>query len=74
MRLPGGEYAVIPITQLREYCLNPQHPVDKHKARVFRAALGLHPEDATELRLRFAQAAVETDVIIARPTDTDSSS
>jgi len=64
MRLPGGQYAIIPIEKLREYCLNPEHPVGKHKARVFRAALGLRAEDATELGLALARAAVEMDVIL----------
>ena len=64
MRLPGGEHALIPIEKLRDYCLNPEHPLGKHKARVFRAALDLRAEDAAELQLRLAKAAVEVDVIL----------
>jgi len=63
MRLPGGEHAIIPIAKLTEYCLNPEHPTGKHKARVFRSALDIGLEDVDELRLRLAQAAVEEDVI-----------
>ena len=36
--------------KLRDYCLNPDHPRGKHKARVFRETLGYCQEDAEELR------------------------
>lgn len=38
------------IGKLRAYCLNPDHPRGRHKARVFAATLGLAQEDAGELR------------------------
>ena len=68
MKLPGGEQAVIPIAKLREYCLNPEHPVGKHKARVFRATLGIGLEDSTELRFRLAKAASESEVLFSSST------
>ena len=41
MLLPNAEKAVVDISKLRDYCLNPNHEVGKHKARVFSAALNL---------------------------------
>ena len=38
--LPNHKRAVIPDEKLVEYCLNPTHPVGKHKAIVFRTVLG----------------------------------
>ena len=44
--LPGYEKAVIPIQKLRTYALNADHPEGKHKARVFKAALGIEQAHA----------------------------
>ena len=40
MKLPNGHRAIVDLVKLRDYCLSPQHPTGRHKARVFRAALG----------------------------------
>ena len=50
MKLPNADQAVVDIAKLRDYCLNPLHPVGKHKARVFRSALGFTIDDAERLR------------------------
>jgi len=50
MPLSNAEQAVVEIQKLRDYCLNPNHPRGKHKARVFESALGLTREDAEKLR------------------------
>jgi len=44
--LPHYEKAVIPIEKLRDYALDPGHPEGKHKARVFKAALGIEQAHA----------------------------
>jgi hypothetical protein len=44
--LPNSQQAVIELAKLREYCLSPEHPRGRHKARVFREALGLSVDDA----------------------------
>ena len=49
-RLPNAESAVLDIRKLADYCLNGDHPRGRHKARVFRTALGIGPDDANELR------------------------
>jgi len=50
MLLPNGDLAVVDIEKLRDYCLNPLHMKGKHKARVFKAALGMTESDAERLR------------------------
>jgi len=55
--LPNGDRAVVDIAKLNDYCLNPHHEDGKHKARVFRSALGLGRKDAEWLRGKLLQAA-----------------
>ena len=50
MKIPNAENAVADIRKLREYCLNPDHPRGKHKARVFESVLGVMRTDAEFLR------------------------
>lgn len=49
-RLPNHGIAVVDVRKLAEYCLNPRHPRGRHKARVFRDALGISEHDASWLR------------------------
>jgi hypothetical protein len=44
--LPNRAHAEIDQRKLRDYVLNPQHPEGRHKARVFRSALGLTALDS----------------------------
>ncbi|MDT8434921.1 MAG: hypothetical protein RQ731_09240 [Anaerosomatales bacterium] len=48
-RLPGHEHAIIPEEKLR-YCLDPMHETGRHKAHMFRSALGIDLEDTPRLR------------------------
>lgn len=61
MRLPNCHKAVVEIEKLRDYSLNPNHPVGKHKARVFRATLGISRRDADWLRERALEIALRDD-------------
>jgi hypothetical protein len=56
MRLPNAKNAVVDIEKLRNYCLNPDHPEGKHKARVFREKLGFTDKDAERLRQLILEA------------------
>jgi hypothetical protein len=56
-RLPNCDRATLDIRKLEEYCLNPAHPRGRHKARVFRDALGLQRNDASWLRNVLLEAA-----------------
>ncbi|MEK8089899.1 DUF6883 domain-containing protein [Thermithiobacillus plumbiphilus] len=61
MILPNGERAIVDIAKLRDYCLNDGHPEGRHKARVFRSALGLASPDAAILRDALLDAARVND-------------
>ena len=50
MKVPNAEHAFIDARKLTDYCLNENHPVGKHKARLFDTALNLRKENALELR------------------------
>lgn len=56
MPLPNAENAVVDIRKLRDYCLNLNHEVGGHKARVFAAALNLTYQDAEILRAALLEA------------------
>lgn len=66
MKLPNGDKAVIDERKLVDYSLDPNHPVGKHKARVFRAAIGLTQADAALLREALLEAAKGRDVAPGR--------
>src|ERR1041384_3799034 len=68
MQLPNSHKAVVEIEKLRDYSLNSNHPVGKHKARVFRAALGITIEDAAWLRERAFEIAVSGDANAQSPS------
>jgi hypothetical protein len=48
--LPHAHRAEVDIAKLRDYCLSPAHPRGRHKARLFKAALGIAQTDAEWLR------------------------
>jgi hypothetical protein len=50
MLLPNFEDATVDIRKLTEYALDPESPRGRHKARVFRSALGYTMDNAEELR------------------------
>jgi hypothetical protein len=64
MKLPGGEMAIVDMAKLRDYCLDPQHPRGRHKARVFATTLGLMQSDAEFLREALLQAAREAETLV----------
>lgn len=53
-------------TKLSDYSLSPDHPVGKHKARVFEASLGLRWEHAAEMQRRPLEAAQTYDCIATK--------
>jgi len=58
MKLPNPHKAVVDIAKLRDYSLNLSHSVGGHKARVFKAAIGLSVQQAAWLRERALEIAV----------------
>ena len=64
MKLPNGEKAVVEIAKLRDYCLSVAHPEGRHKARVFRAVLGIGPAESHMLQERLLAAACDQDAVV----------
>lgn len=62
MKLPNGERAEISSQKLIGYCLNPEHPRGKHKARVFQSVLGIGLENVEELLELIQRDAIEGEV------------
>lgn len=68
MRLPNRKRVLVDLVKLREYSLNPDYQSGGHKARVFRAALGLTLDDAEWLRAEVIKIATESDAVIGEPS------
>ncbi|PYT30151.1 MAG: hypothetical protein DMG57_09150 [Acidobacteria bacterium] len=58
MKLPNGDKAIVDLAKLLDYCLNPQHPRGRNKARVF-ASIGIQRAEAEYLRYALLVAARE---------------
>lgn len=69
MRIPNADQAIVDIVKLRDYCLNPQHPRGKHKARKFAAALGMEQSDAATLQKAILHAVATFDTAIEGEKD-----
>jgi hypothetical protein len=67
--LPHGDQAILDIRKIEDYCINASHPRGRHKARVFREALGLQRSDAAWLRDVLLEAARSSE---ASPVAVDS--
>jgi hypothetical protein len=61
-KLSNGENAIVPMEKLVNYCLNPDHPRGKDKARVFASVLGFTQNSASQLAALAQQAAVNGEV------------
>ena len=62
-KLPNFQNAVIEIEKLHDYCLNPEHPAGKNKARVFQSVLGITRDDSEELKEQILQGIRKTAAI-----------
>ena len=65
MKLPGWKHACIDDQKLVGYCLNPEHPEGRHKARVFYSALGLSQSDWPLLKEALLHAVEHETVEVA---------
>ena len=68
MKLPNFQKVIIPESKLSGYCLNSEHKDGQHKARVFRAALGLTAENSDELRNALLQATINYEAEFQKNT------
>lgn len=65
-RLPNAAKAVVDKAKLSSYVLNPDHPVGRNKARVFRATLGVTQDDAGLLEAALLAAAADEEGVLER--------
>jgi len=66
MRLPNGRHARVDDRKLLDYVLNPNHPVGRHHARLFRDLLGIGRENHSVLKDALLQAARESEATAGR--------
>jgi len=66
MKLPNCERAIVDLDKLTRYRLDPAHPRGRHKARVFRAALGIATESASVLHDALLRAAATEEMVPGR--------
>lgn len=52
--------------KLRDYCLNPHHPVGKHKAKVFSSQLGIERDDGQWLKEEIIEKIKDADIVWGR--------
>jgi hypothetical protein len=62
MKLPNGERAIVEDRKLQDYCLNPNHPRGRNKARVF-ASVGIGQADVGVLRKALFAAATSAEAL-----------
>lgn len=67
MKLPGAEIAIVDDNKLTDYCLNPEHPRGKHKARIFAKVLGITREnvDILQTALKMAASTEEAELVFS---------
>lgn len=64
--LPNADRAVIDPAKFASYALNPDHPTGRHKARVFRAALGYDQSNFQDLMDRIRLAMSQEEAVLLR--------
>ncbi len=69
MKLPNAQNAVVEMEKLVDYCLNPDHPRGKHKARVFLSSCGMTAQHADDLRDALLAAARNLDAEVGEEDD-----
>lgn len=66
MQLPNAQDAFIDDRKLMDYCLSEFHPVGKHKARVFKAALNYGLEDFNKLKAAILEQATKDAAVLTQ--------
>jgi hypothetical protein len=62
-KLPHTDHLFLDVRKLSAYCLDPTHPRGRHKARVFRDALGIGPKEAAWLRAQILDGVEISDAV-----------
>ncbi len=64
MKLPNCEKAIVDDDKLLAYCLDPEHKVGKHKARVFQSALHINIDNFYILKEAILMAALTENAVL----------
>jgi hypothetical protein len=64
MLLSNYENAVLAVEKLEEYCLNEQHPIGKHKAKLFKIMLGITHKESEWLSIEIKQKLLTCDAVL----------
>ena len=64
MVLPNAEIAYIDDRKLIDYCLSENHPIGKHKARVFMSALDYSLENFQDLKENILKGILKNDAVL----------
>lgn len=62
MKLPNGDRALVEDAKLRDYVLNPRHPVGRHHAALFERLLGIQVDNVELLKGALLSAALNEPV------------
>ena len=63
MKLPNYEKAFVDDLKLIAYCLDPEHKVGKHKARVFQSVLNINLDNFNILKQAILEAALTQEAV-----------
>ena len=66
MKIQNSHNAFVDIRKLRDYVLDPEHRVGRHKARLFMALLNMEVADAEALRAILLQIVTTHDAVIGK--------
>lgn len=64
MKLPNASSALVDLRKLIEYALDEDSPRGRHKARVFKSALGITAKDAPILVELIREAVIDAESIV----------
>ena len=62
-KLPNFDQAFIDEAKLKEYCLNENHPVGKHKARLFLSKLSLTSTHSSILKEKILEGIAHSEAV-----------
>ena len=66
VKIQNSTNAFVDIRKLREYALDPEHRVGRHKARLFAALLNMNVDDAEALRTILLQIVTTHDAVTGK--------
>lgn len=69
MKIPNHDNAFIDDEKIYGYCLNPEHPIGKHKAKIFEYLLNINQSNGLVLIKALKEAISNNDAIFEKETE-----